>query len=71
MKMTNRLMIGAVAALGFSFAAPVLAQTTITVSTWGGPNHGINTIVWPTWKAPTASPTPPGSSTATCRDASS
>ncbi|MDX5435499.1 MAG: TRAP transporter substrate-binding protein [Halomonas sp.] len=51
MKMTNRLMIGAVAALGFSFAAPVLAQTTITVSTWGGPNHGINTIVWPTWKA--------------------
>lgn len=25
------------------------AQTTITVSTWGSPNHGINTIVWPTW----------------------
>ena len=24
-------------------------QTTITVSTWGSPAHGINTIVWPTW----------------------
>ncbi|MGR4066312.1 TRAP transporter substrate-binding protein [Billgrantia sp. C5P2] len=51
MKHTNRLMIGAVAAFGLSLTAPVLAQQTITVSTWGGPNHGINTIVWPTWKA--------------------
>ncbi|PMR74639.1 TRAP transporter substrate-binding protein [Billgrantia endophytica] len=51
MKTANRLMIGAVAALGFGFSTPLLAQTTITVSTWGGPNHGINTMVWPTWKA--------------------
>lgn len=27
----------------------VLANTTLTVSTWGSPKHGINTIVWPTW----------------------
>ncbi|MFQ3788510.1 TRAP transporter substrate-binding protein [Halomonas sp. A29] len=51
MKNTNRLMIGAVAAFGFSLGTSALAQETITVSTWGGPNHGINTIVWPTWKA--------------------
>ncbi|MGP9630997.1 TRAP transporter substrate-binding protein [Halomonas sp. AOP42-C1-46] len=38
-----------IAAIGL--ATPVLAQTTINVSSWGGPNHGINTIVWPTWKA--------------------
>ena len=50
MKTTNRLMIGAAAALGLSLGTPALAQTTLTVSTWGGPNHGINTIVWPTWK---------------------
>lgn len=47
-KMTG-LMLGALAATALSSQA--LAQTTITVSTWGGPNHGINTIVWPTWKA--------------------
>ncbi len=23
--------------------------TELTVSTWAGPNHGVNTIVWPTW----------------------
>lgn len=51
MKTTNRLMIGALAALGLSLGTPALAQTTLTVSTWGGPNHGVNTIVWPTWKA--------------------
>ncbi len=48
---SNRLMIGAVAALSLGFGTPVLAETTINVSSWGGPNHGINTIVWPTWKA--------------------
>lgn len=26
-----------------------LAQTQLTVSTWGSPKHGINTIVWPQW----------------------
>ncbi len=25
------------------------AATELTVSTWAGPNHGVNTIVWPTW----------------------
>ncbi|RCV85673.1 TRAP transporter substrate-binding protein [Vreelandella rituensis] len=42
------LMIGALAAATLSTSA--LAQTTITVSTWAGPNHGINSMVWPTWK---------------------
>ncbi|MBH8581357.1 TRAP transporter substrate-binding protein [Bisbaumannia pacifica] len=49
----TRLLLGAAAA--FCLSAPALAQTeaqtTLTVSTWGGPNHGVNTIVWPTWKA--------------------
>ena len=49
MNKTTKLMIGAIAAITLSTSA--LAQTTITVSTWAGPNHGINTIVWPTWKA--------------------
>lgn len=51
MNKTTRLMIGAAAAAGIGLASPALAQTTINVSSWGGPNHGINTIVWPTWKA--------------------
>ncbi len=51
MKITNRLMIGAVATFGITLGTPALAQETINVSSWGGPNHGINTIVWPTWKA--------------------
>lgn len=25
------------------------AATELRVSTWAGPNHGVNTIVWPTW----------------------
>ncbi|MFQ3788540.1 TRAP transporter substrate-binding protein [Halomonas sp. A29] len=49
MRKTANLLIGALAAASLSVAAQ--AQTTITVSTWAGPNHGINTIVWPTWKA--------------------
>jgi TRAP-type C4-dicarboxylate transport system substrate-binding protein len=43
------LVIGTLTAAIMSTSA--LAQTTITVSTWAGPNHGINTIVWPTWGA--------------------
>ena len=49
MNKTTKLMIGAIAAATLSTSA--FAQTTITVSTWAGPNHGINTMVWPTWKA--------------------
>ncbi|WP_445156492.1 TRAP transporter substrate-binding protein [Halomonas sp. E14] len=43
------LILGTLTAAVMSTAA--WAQTTITVSTWAGPNHGINTMVWPTWKA--------------------
>jgi len=46
-----RLILGAAGVATLAMSTPVLAQTTLTVSTWGGPNHGINTIVWPTWKA--------------------
>ncbi|MBZ0331542.1 TRAP transporter substrate-binding protein [Halomonas sp. ANAO-440] len=51
MNKTTRLIAGALATLGLGLGTPALAQTTITVSTWGGPNHGVNTIVWPSWKA--------------------
>lgn len=49
MNKTTNLMLGAIAAATLGTSA--FAQTTITVSTWAGPNHGINTMVWPTWKA--------------------
>ncbi|MCH4563121.1 TRAP transporter substrate-binding protein [Halomonas sp. EGI 63088] len=49
MNKTIGLMLGTLAAATLS--SQVLAQTTINVSSWGGPNHGINTIVWPTWKS--------------------
>lgn len=38
------------AAVTMLAATAASAQTVINVSTWGGPNHGVNTIVWPTWK---------------------
>ncbi len=44
----RNLLFGLIAALAFSGTA--MGQTVIQVSTWGGPNHGVNTIVWPTWK---------------------
>ncbi|SFC01048.1 TRAP-type C4-dicarboxylate transport system, substrate-binding protein [Marinospirillum celere] len=43
---TMLLATGLVAATSMT---PALAQTTLTVSSWGGPNHGINTHVWPNW----------------------
>ncbi|WP_299313938.1 TRAP transporter substrate-binding protein [uncultured Halomonas sp.] len=49
MNKTTGLMIGTLTAAVMSTSA--LAQTTLTVSTWAGPNHGINTMVWPTWKS--------------------
>jgi len=49
MNKTTGLMLGTLTAAIMSTSA--LAQTTITVSTWAGPNHGINTMVWPTWKS--------------------
>ena len=30
-------------------AGSATANTELTVSTWGSPNHGINTMVWPEW----------------------
>ena len=51
MNKATRLLFGAAAITGMGLATPVLAQTTINISTWGGPNHGMNTIVWPTWGA--------------------
>lgn len=47
MKMLNKLVLGVLAT---TLSATAMAQTTINVSSWGGPTHGINTIVWPTWK---------------------
>jgi len=49
MNKTTGLMIGTLTAAIMSTSA--LAQTTLTVSTWAGPNHGINTMVWPAWGA--------------------
>ncbi|MDR5903403.1 TRAP transporter substrate-binding protein [Halomonas icarae] len=46
-----RLVLGAASVASLALAMPAMAQTTINVSSWGGPNHGINTIVWPTWQA--------------------
>ena len=46
----KKLMLGLLIALAISASAAAQKQKVITVSTWGGPNHGINTIVWPTWK---------------------
>ncbi|HSH57105.1 MAG TPA: TRAP transporter substrate-binding protein [Halomonas sp.] len=45
-----RMMLGAASVATLALAMPAMAET-INVSSWGGPNHGINTIVWPTWKA--------------------
>lgn len=36
-------------ALSLSAFQGVAAATELQVSTWAGPNHGVNTIVWPTW----------------------
>lgn len=48
MKTIKSLMLatGLMAATAFT---PAMAQTTLTVSTWASPNHGINSMVWPTW----------------------
>lgn len=32
-----------------AMSGQALADTTLTVSSWGSPKHGINTTVWPTW----------------------
>lgn len=53
--LTRRSVMAAALAVtttvAFGGAAMAQAQTKITVSTWGGPNHGMNTSVWPQWKS--------------------
>lgn len=49
MKKATGLVIGTLTAAIMSTSA--LAETTLTVSTWASPNHGMNAIVWPTWKS--------------------
>lgn len=49
MNKTTGLILGTLTAAVMSSTA--LAETTLTISTWAGPNHGINTMVWPTWGA--------------------
>ncbi|MBF7054783.1 TRAP transporter substrate-binding protein [Halomonas sp. KAO] len=49
MNKTTGLLLGTLTAAVMSSAA--LAETTLTISTWAGPNHGINSMVWPTWGA--------------------
>ncbi|USH02275.1 TRAP transporter substrate-binding protein [Grimontia kaedaensis] len=38
----------AAAVLSFSFTVQA-AETTLRISSWASPNHGINAMVWPTW----------------------
>ena len=47
MKFTPALL-GTAIALSLA-AGSATANTELTVSTWGSPNHGINTMVWPEW----------------------
>lgn len=44
-KLKNTLLAIALTAI----SGQALADTTLTVSTWGSPKHGINTMVWPQW----------------------
>ncbi len=48
MKMHKFATLTTLAALSFG-AFQGAAATELTISTWAGPNHGVNTIVWPTW----------------------
>lgn len=40
--------VWAVVILSFSLTLQA-AETTLRISSWASPNHGINTMVWPTW----------------------
>lgn len=46
----KRIVLGVLAGVVMATPAVAAKQKVITVSSWGGPTHGINTIVWPTWK---------------------
>lgn len=47
-KMATLTTFSALMFLG-SLQGALAADTVLQVSTWAGPNHGVNTIVWPTW----------------------
>lgn len=36
-------------AAAIMMSGQAIAETTLTVSSWASPKHGINTTVWPTW----------------------
>lgn len=40
-------LIGLALTVGQASAEP---ETTLTVSSWSSPEHGVNSIVWPTWR---------------------
>jgi len=42
-------LTAASALLGMGALSSQALATELQVSTWAGPNHGVNTIVWPTW----------------------
>ncbi|MDT0502685.1 MULTISPECIES: TRAP transporter substrate-binding protein [unclassified Halomonas] len=46
MKKLTTLTTATVLTLGIFQSA---AATELQISTWAGPNHGVNSIVWPTW----------------------
>ncbi|UJF24215.1 TRAP transporter substrate-binding protein [Suttonella sp. R2A3] len=48
-KNVQHLLIGAAISATTLAASSAWAKTVLTVSTWGSPNHGINTTVWPEW----------------------
>ncbi|MGF1681348.1 TRAP transporter substrate-binding protein [Photobacterium minamisatsumaniensis] len=45
----SALLVGATSLLISSWSAVAAPEKVIQISTWGSPNHGINTDVWPTW----------------------
>ncbi|MGP9535737.1 MULTISPECIES: TRAP transporter substrate-binding protein [unclassified Halomonas] len=47
--MNKLVKLTALTALTFSVFQSAVAATELQISTWAGPNHGVNTIVWPTW----------------------
>lgn len=48
-KQSLRSLLLASAIAAASTVSTAWAETVLSISTWGTPNNGINTIVWPTW----------------------
>ncbi|KOO06341.1 TRAP transporter substrate-binding protein [Vibrio hepatarius] len=47
-KLVLTLIAAASTCIGTTTSA-FAAEKTLIISSWGSPNHGINTLVWPTW----------------------